>query len=90
MKHIHQVMVRGLNPELANKIRQIAADEGISLNKAALRLLTKGAGLDRESTDDDTIGDDLDHLLGTWSREQAEEFAAAIRSMSLIDPELWE
>lgn len=89
MKHIHQVMVRGLDSELARKIRKLADDEGISLNKAALRLLTKGAGLEREE-DDDAIGDDLDHLLGTWSDAQAEEFAAALKSMSEIDPEMWE
>jgi len=88
--HLPQVVARGLDPELARKIRKLAADEGISLNKAALRLLTKGAGLDRESTNDDTIGEDLDHLLGTWSEEQAEEFAAAVQSLSRTDPELWE
>lgn len=89
MKHIHQVMVRGLDSKLARKIRKLADDEGISLNKAALRLLTKGAGLER-AKDDDTIGDDLDPLLGTWSDAQAEEFAEALAGLSQIDPEMWD
>lgn len=89
MRHIHQVMVRGLDSELARRIRKLAEDEGLSLNKAALRLLTKGAGLER-AEDDDTIGDDLDHLLGTWSDAQTEEFSEALKGLSEIDPEMWE
>jgi len=88
MDHPVQVTVRGLRPELARKIRKMAAEEGISLNKVALRLLEKGAGIQHQD-EQDRIGHDLDHLMGTWSQEKAEEFEAAIESLSRIDEELW-
>jgi len=34
--------------------------------------------------------DDLDHLAGTWSDEEAAEFDAALAEQRKIDPELWE
>ena len=32
---------------------------------------------------------DLDHLAGTWSQEEADEFDAALAEQRRIDPELW-
>ena len=32
---------------------------------------------------------DLDELSGSWAREDAEEFEAALREQRSIDPELW-
>jgi hypothetical protein len=33
--------------------------------------------------------DDLDHLAGTWSDEEAAEFDAALAEQRKIEPELW-
>jgi hypothetical protein len=32
---------------------------------------------------------DLDHLAGTWSKEEAEAFEKLIAEQRTIDPELW-
>jgi hypothetical protein len=69
-------------------IRAIAKREGISLNKAALRLAEKGAGLNARP--DDRIGHSLDHLIGTWSAREAEALLESIQSCEQVDPELWE
>ena len=42
---MRQLTVRGFDDELSSAIQGLAQREGISLNKAALRLLRKGAGL---------------------------------------------
>ena len=89
MKQIRQITVRGLDPALEDEIRRLASDEGISLNKAALRLLRKGAGLREGAPSRPVIGDGLDHLFGTWSEKEAKEFTAAIRPCERIDRELW-
>lgn len=34
--------------------------------------------------------DDLDHLAGTWTDEEAAEFDAALAEQRKIDSELWE
>jgi hypothetical protein len=87
MKH-SRITVRGLDALLAEKIQQLAAEEGISLNKAALRLLRRGAGLPERDTRP-RIGSSLDAFIGTWSEEEATELLESIRSCNQVDPEFW-
>ena len=88
MTQSQHLTIRGLAPQLERQIRALARRERISLNKAALRLLEKGAGLGTRQ--DDRIGSSLDHLIGTWKPEEAEEFLESVRSCDQVDPELWE
>jgi hypothetical protein len=88
MPHLDQLTIRGLDPRLQDKIRELARREGISLNKAAVRLLERGAGIDRQE-DSDRIGHSLDHLIGTWSQREADAFLDAIQTCEQIDPDLW-
>lgn len=84
-----QLTLRGLDRRLLQRIRELAKAERISLNKAALRLLEKGAGL-TQVRGDDRIGHSLDHLIGTWTAAEAKSFEESIKSCEQIDPELWE
>ena len=63
---MHQLTIRGFDDELTDRIRQLARREGISLNRAVLRLLRRGAGLGERDDKPDVVGDSLDHLIGTW------------------------
>jgi hypothetical protein len=87
MSQPKHLTLRGLGPELDREIRDLARRERVSLNKAAVRLLEKGAGLGARP--DDRIGNSLDHLIGTWKPKEAAEFLESIRSCDQIDPELW-
>ena len=82
-----QLTIRGVPARLEKAIRTLAETEGISLSKAALKLLVKGAGLGRKKKT--TIGSDLDHLFGTWGESAAEEFRESIRSCDQIDEDFW-
>jgi len=82
-----QFTVRGLDPRVEREIRALARRERISLNKAAARLLEKAAGISERA--DDRIGASLDHLIGTWSKRQADEFSSSIAATARIDPEFW-
>ena len=90
LKHRLQVTLRGIDPEIAQTIERIAREEGISLNKAALGLLAKGADLPRKAGDRGCIGHDLDHLFGTWSEAQARAFLQAVRSCEQVDEGFWQ
>lgn len=68
---VNQLTARGFDDEVDRAIRRLAERESISLNKAAIRLLRRGAGLEPG-----TIGASLDHLAGTWSEEDFREFEA--------------
>lgn len=86
--HIQQLTIRGLGPALEERILKLAQDEGISLNQAVIRLLSRGAGLEGGRLKS-VIGDRLDDLAGTWSAEEARVFDEATRAFETADPELW-
>ena len=86
---MHQLTIRGFDEELELHIRQLASREGISLNRAVLRLLRRGAGLGERNGKPEVVGDSLDHLIGTWTAEEAAEIDRALDDLSRIDEEIW-
>jgi hypothetical protein len=86
---VKQLTIRGFDKELAQRIERLARIEGISLNQAVLRLLRKGAGLGERKEDVDVVGSSLDHLIGTWSAEEAEEIERAVADFEEIDESMW-
>ena len=86
---MNQLTIRGFDDELADRIRGLARREGISLNRAVLRLLRRGAGLGDGSSGPDTVGDSLDHLIGTWTAAEAAEMGRALEDLSQVDEAMW-
>ena len=86
---MQQLTVRGFDDRLEAAIRDLARREGISLNQAVLRLLRRGAGVSEAGQRDNTIGDGLDDLAGTWSAEEARLFSEAVQPFDEVDEELW-
>jgi hypothetical protein len=85
-----QLTIRGFGKELERAIRNLARSEHISLNQAALRLLSRGAGLDKHRHEEEhTVGASLDHLIGTWSEEEAQKVMEAVADFETIDESLW-
>lgn len=83
-----QLTIRGIDDSLEQSLRALAQRQGTSLNRAALQLLRRGAGLD-ESQEAPTVGRSLDAFIGTWSSEQAEEMETALAVFEQIDEALW-
>ena len=86
--HRSQITLRSLDPRLIDEVRRLARSEGISLNKATLKLLRKGAGFDQRRGPN-VVGTSLDHLFGTWDDDDARQFRRAIRSCELTDKSFW-
>ena len=84
-----QLTVRGFDAELEEHIQRLAKREGISLNHAALKLLRKGAGLVDPVRKADTVGSSLDHLIGSWTSEQAAQMDEALEELEIIDESAW-
>ena len=84
-----QLTIRGLGDELTRAIRRLANRDGTSLNRATVKLLRRGAGLER-GQGRDTVGSSLDHLIGTWSDADADEMERALRHFETIDEGMWE
>lgn len=84
---MNQLTIRGFDDELADYIRNLARREGISLNRAVMRLVRRGANLDEP--DADVVGSSLDHLMGTWTVEEADAIDRALQDFSRIDEAMW-
>jgi phosphopantetheinyl transferase (holo-ACP synthase) len=78
------ITVRNLPPAVAKAVKEKARREGLSLNKAVVRLLEEATGQKPRATHDD-----LDHLAGRWSAKEYEVFMAALDEQRRIDPEMW-
>ena len=86
---MNQFTIRVSDSKLNAHIRRLATKEGISLNSAALKLLRKGATLNEPEDKKDTVGNSLDHFMGTWTKKQADELEAALKDFETIDESMW-
>jgi hypothetical protein len=77
------ISLRNLPPEVEKAILETSQREGISRNKATLRLL-------QASLHKPAINTDFDEFFGTWSSEEADAFDAALAEMRKVDPADWE
>lgn len=85
---MEQLTIRGFDVELEQHLRRVAKALNLSLNKAALYLMRKGAGLGAEQ-EADVVGDSVDHLIGTWTVDDVAEFRATTRDFEHVDEKLW-
>lgn len=67
-----QLTLRGFDPELERRLRELAARDHLSLNKAALRLMRRGAGLESEPVPVRNLGRRLQRFAGRLSDEEAQ------------------
>ena len=77
------ISLRNLPPEVEKAIQETSLREGISLNKATIRLLE--ASLRKPATNSD-----FDEFCGTWSKVEAHALDAALAEMRQIDPADWD
>jgi len=84
----HQLTIR-FDDDLAREIDALAKREGISRNRAVLRLLREAAHIDEPHWARDKIGDSLDWFIGSWPDERARELEAAIADFEVVDEDLW-
>jgi hypothetical protein len=77
------ISLRNLPKEVEKAILETSRREGISLNKATLRLL--GAQLHRPAKNSD-----FEEFCGTWSSAEADAFDAALAEMRQVDAADWE
>ena len=66
-----------------------AAREKISVNALVLKLIDHELG-SKAGKPVNSRHDDLDALAGSWSRQDAADFAEATAPFSRIDQDLWE
>ncbi len=87
---LSQLTLRGFDPLLERRLREVARERDLSLNRAALLLMRRGAGLSGPSSAlPAEVGESLDRFIGLWAADEEAELLAAIKPFEEIDPELW-
>ena len=87
---MNQLTIRGFTEELEKALRTTAKNRGISLNKAALYLIRRGAGLRTSEEFPNVIGDALDAYFGSLDREEADIIQRTTRDLDRVhDEEFW-
>ena len=84
-----QLTIRGFDDALEERLEALARERGISLNRAAILLMRRGAGLDADSPRTDIVGDALDEFIGMWTPAEEREFLRSIEVLGQVDESLW-
>ncbi len=79
------ITVRNIPPGVAKAVKEKARKEGLSLNRAVVSLLEEAVGVTARAKLG--VHHDLDHLAGTWSQAEYDEFMESLREQRQIDPE---
>jgi len=82
------VTIRGVDPELAEKLKSTAAKQGKSVNQITIDIIKESLGCKKEKKYSREY-DDLDHLFGRWSEKEFKEIQGKINKARQIDRELW-
>lgn len=82
-RQVEQFTIRGVPERIGKRLRQIARQEGKSINSVAVEALARGIGLSEE----EPTSTDLDDLAGTWVADPG--FDRAVEEMDKVDEELW-
>ena len=77
------ISLRNLPKEVEKAILETSRREGISLNKATLRLLETQLRKPARNSD-------FEEFCGTWSGAEADAFDSVLGEMRRIDPADWE
>ena len=82
------ITIRGIDPEIDDKLKMIASKHHKSINQLILDILRKDLGLEKKQIYS-TEYDDLDDLFGQWSEEEFRVIQEGLDQQRRIDPELW-
>lgn len=88
VRRANQLTVRDLDPRVLAEIERIARSEGLSLNKAAAKILRAGAGLS-DAKPSRRIGAAVDRFVGTLSASEASKLSRSLNLLERVDDELW-
>ena len=80
-----QLTVREIEDGLHKALKREAKRKGVSINSYVLSLLKDTIGFIDSNSQQKQVFSDLDHLAGTWSREEADEFDSALKEQRQID-----
>ncbi|MCD4739536.1 MAG: type II toxin-antitoxin system HicB family antitoxin [Anaerolineae bacterium] len=83
-----QLTVRSVDESLHATLKREARQRGMSVNRYVVQVLSEVTGLSANQVFSQEYHD-LDYLAGTWTPEQAGEFARFLDEQRQVDEGLW-
>lgn len=77
--------LRGIPSEVMDQLKREAKRLRVSVNALVLNLIERGLGFSSQKI----VYHDLDHLAGSWSLAEEEEFKENTQAFEQIDKDLW-
>jgi hypothetical protein len=87
---MRSITIHDLDPDLDQRILNVAREKGVSLNKTIKDLLRQAVGLSVGGVavaPDHTA--DFEEFCGSWNQQETNAFLAAVSEDRKIDPEDW-
>ena len=81
------ITLRNLPAELARRLERKAGEEGLSLNRAVIVTLEEAFGISGRRKR--AVYHDLDFLVGSLSKEEADALDRSVKGQRKVDPEVW-
>ena len=88
MRHGNQLTLRDLDPRVLAEIQRVARAEGLSINKAAAKILKIGAGI-QTAPESRCIGAQVDRFVGSLSAAETHQVTRSLRALEQVDDEFW-
>ena len=79
--------LRGIDDAISGALKEKARREDTSVNALMLRILKESLGIEKKKRT--AVYDDLDHLAGTWSAQDAAVFESATAVFGKVDEDMW-
>ncbi len=78
------IVIRGIDNDVAERIKEIARLNGLPINDVLLKLLRQALKLDIETLVVRNPKQDISRLTGTWGNDEADALRAAIEAFKQI------
>ena len=79
--------LRGIDEQMACALKERAQKENTSINTIMIKIIKEALGINKKKRR--ILYDDLDHLAGTWSTQDAAEFEQATAVFEAVDMTMW-
>ena len=83
------VTIRGVDSDLAEKLKTTAKKQGKSINQLTIELIKTSLGLNKAKKYSQEY-ENLDDLFGRWSEDEFKAINDTIHRERRIDKELWQ
>lgn len=80
--------LRNIPDNVMGLLKKKSAKQKISTNSLILQIIEQSLGVIQQPTKK-TVFHDLDHLAGTWNKQDEQEFNENIKLFGDIDEDLW-